>query len=287
MHATSDTTPAPGRRADEGYFGPGSVTWQVHASPAIALVGGLRALIVQALHPLAMAGVAQHSDYRRRPLRRLQRTAEYVATVTFGDTAQAEAAARRVRAVHRKVRGIDPVTGRPYSADDPQTAVWIHAVEIHSFLAAYRVYGRHRLTERDEDRYFAENVIAAELLGVPRELIPASKAEMRAFFADVRPALCVSDAARDAIEFVVAPPLTPELAPYFIPMRVLGRAAAALVPRDLRRLAGIDTSALGNAASYVHVHAVARLVGLPGARIAVSRALGERTTAVAQAARAA
>jgi uncharacterized protein (DUF2236 family) len=269
-------------RRDDGYFGPGSVTWRVHSSPAIALVGGLRALIVQSLHPLAMAGVDQHSDYRRRPLRRLQRTAEYVATVTFGDTEAADAAARRVRAVHRKVRGIDPVTGRAYSADDPETALWIHAVEVHSFLAAHRVYGRPRLDAREEDRYFAENAIAAELLGVPREIIPQSVGEMRGYFESVRPRLCVSAAAREAIAFVVAPPLTPELAPYWVPMRVLGRAAAALVPRDLRRLAGIQTSTAGNVVSFAQVHAMARLVTLPGARIAVSRALGAGTTGVAR-----
>jgi uncharacterized protein (DUF2236 family) len=274
-------------RLDDGLFGRDSVTWRVHASPTVALVGGLRALLVQSLHPLAMAGVAQHSDYQVRPLRRLQLTAEFVATTTFGDTAQAERAARRVRAVHRRIRGIDPVTGQAYSADDPDTQAWVHTVEVHSFLAAHRVYGRDPLTPAEEDRYFAEHVPVAELLGTPRDRIPASRDEVRDFFAAVRPRLCVSDAARDAISFVVSPPLTAGLAPYWVPLRVLGRAAAALVPADLRRLAGIDAGAAGNAASYVQVHAMARLLGLPVAREVLTHALGERTREVAVAARSA
>jgi uncharacterized protein (DUF2236 family) len=266
---------------DRGLFGPDSVTWRIHCSPTVALVGGLRALLIQSLHPLAMAGVAQHSDYRSRPLSRLQRTAEFVATTTFGDSAQAERAASRVRAVHRRVRGTDPVTGAAYSADDPETQVWIHTVEIHSFLAAHRVYGGDRLTRADEDRYFAENVAVAELLGTPPQLVPASVEEVRAYFAGVRPRLCVSDAARDAITFVVAPPLTAELAPYWPALRVLGRAAVALVPQDLRRLAGIEGRAAVDALSHAQVHALARMLALPGARGLVAHALGARTREVA------
>src|SRR3954453_16879647 len=141
-------------RRDHGLFGPGSATWRVHSSPAVALVGGLRSLIVQSFHPLAMAGVAQHSDYRAKPLKRLQRTAEYVAVVTFGDTEQAEQIAARVRRVHAHVKGIDPVTGKPYSADDPEIALYVYAGEVHSFLAAHRVYAGHRLSAGEEDLYF-------------------------------------------------------------------------------------------------------------------------------------
>ena len=275
----------PGLRLDDGLFGPRSVTWRVHASPTVALVGGLRALLIQSLHPLAMAGVAQHSDYRTRPLNRLQRTAEFVATTTFGDTAQAERAARRVRAVHRRVTGIDPVTGAPYSADDPDTQVWIHTVEVHSFLAAHRAYGGDRLTRAEEDRYFAENVAVAELLGTPRERVPASVAEVRDYSASVRPRLCVSDAARDAITFVAAPMPTRELAPYWPALRILGRAAVALVPGDLRRLAGIEGHATVDLAAHAQVQVLARVLALPGARELLGRALGERTRQVALAAR--
>jgi uncharacterized protein (DUF2236 family) len=269
-----------------GLFGPESVTWRVHASPAITLVGGLRSLVIQALHPLAMAGVAQHSDYRERPLKRLQRTAEFVAVTTFGTVEEAERAAAIVRHVHRKVAGIDPVTGRAYSASDPDTALWVHCVEIHSFLAAHEAYGG-ALSPGDRDRYFAENAVVAELLGVPADTIPRDSDAMRAFFSAQRPGLCVSSYARDAIDFVVSPPLTGELAPYWIPLRILARAAIALVPRDLRRLIGLSPTALGDAVSHAQVRALDAVLVLPGADALLKRTLGERTRAVAVEARAA
>ncbi|MEJ7893473.1 MAG: oxygenase MpaB family protein [Solirubrobacteraceae bacterium] len=270
----------------DGLFGADSVTWRVHGSPAVALVGGLRALVIQALHPLAMAGVAQHSDYRERPLKRLQRTAEFVAVTTYGSTAEAERAAAIVRRVHRRVIGVDPITGRPYSAGDPDTALWIHCVEIHSFMAAHRAYGG-ALSPSEQDAYYAENAVVAELLGVPPDLIPRDADAMRAFFAAQRPGLCVSDAARDAIDFVASPPLTPELAPYWLPLRVLARAAIALVPRDLRRLIGLSPTALGDAVCHAQVRALDAALLLPGAGLLLTRTLGERTRSVAVAARAA
>ena len=155
---------------DRGLFGPDSVSWRVIGHPA-ALVGGLRALLLQALHPLAMAGVAQHSNYLEDPMGRLRRTAGYVSTVTFGTHAEAEAAADMVRGVHRHVHGTDPVTGRRYSASDPATMVWVHCVEVHSFLAAYRAYARP-ISRADQDRYLAEQVEAAVLLGIPAAACP-------------------------------------------------------------------------------------------------------------------
>src|SRR3954464_2761524 len=186
-------------RRDDGLYGPGSVTWRVHSSPAVALVGGLRSLIVQSLHPLAMAGVAEHSDYRERPLKRLQRTAEYVAVVTFGDSEQAERVAARVRRVHQKVHGTDPVTGRPYSAADPDTALYVHMTEVHSFLAAHRASIDDPLSAGEEDLYFEENVRAAGVIWSPVAMVPGSVAAPRACFPDVRPELVMSFLARAAI----------------------------------------------------------------------------------------
>jgi uncharacterized protein (DUF2236 family) len=259
----------------------------VHGSPTVALVGGLRALVIQSLHPLAMAGVAQHSDYRTRPLKRLQRTAEFVAVTTFGTTEEAERAAAIVRHVHRKVVGIDPVTGRPYAASDPETALWIHCVEIHSFMAAHRAYHGDSFSPAEMDEYYDENAIVAEMLGVPGEIIPRSVDEMRAFFAGARPGLCVSDYARDAIDFVVSPPLTAELAPFYVPLRILARAAIALVPRDLRRLIGISPTRVMDVVSHAQVVALGQALVLPGANSLLVKALGERTRSVAVSARAA
>jgi uncharacterized protein (DUF2236 family) len=244
--------------SDTGLFGPGSVTWRIHAHPAM-LIGGMRALMIQALHPLAMAGVAQHSDFRRRPLERLRRTARYVAETTFGDTATAHAAAARVRSIHRAVRGIDPVTGRAYAADDPDTLLWVHCVEVHSFLVAYRAYGG-RLTDAEQDRYLAESARVAELIGIDPDAVPPTRADMADYFAAMLPSLCLSLEAKETIDFVASPPVTRELLPYAAPLRLTATAAVGLVPRHLRRLAGIDRPRLQDATTYAAIGPAVRLL---------------------------
>ena len=274
--------PIPAGPHDWGLFGPESVSWKVHSSPVL-LVGGLRALIIQSLHPLAMAGVAQHSDYLQRPLKRLRRTAEYVATVVYGDTGSAERAAEAVHRVHKRVRGIDPVTGRAYSADDPETMLWVHCVEAHSFLAAYRAYGG-RLSDEEQDAYLAEQVRAAELIGITGVDVPSSRAAYRAYFESVQPRLCISDASRDAIQLCVSPPMMRELLPYQIPLRTMGAAAVAITPRHLRRMAGIERTW----PVYVSAGLASRAAGIvlraPLLRGAASGAIGKRTLALPRAA---
>lgn len=227
--------------AAPGLFGHRSVSRRVIGHPA-ALVGGMRALLLQSLHPLAMAGVAQHSNYLDDPMHRLRRTAGYVSTITFGTLAEAEQAAATVRRVHRYVNGTDPVTGMRYSASDPATMVWVHCVEVHSFLAAYRAYGRP-LSRAERDRYLAEQVDAAVLLGVPRARVPHSVASFREYFAEVRPQLRTSPEAEAAIAFVRRPSL-PDLPPSRRVMvqpafHAMGDAATSLVPLSLRQLAGL------------------------------------------------
>lgn len=269
---------------DDGLLGPGSVAWRVIGHP-VSIVGGLRSLIVQSLHPLAMAGVAQHSDYRRRPLDRLQRTSHYVAATTFGDTATAHAAAERVKRVHKRVRGTDPVTGRPYSADDPDTQLWVHCVEWHSFLAAYRAYATSRLTAAEADRYIAEGAPIAALLGIPEERVPKSVEEMRDYFAVVRPQLCVSDYTRDAIGFVLNPPMTRDLIPLQVPLRITAAAAVAITPHDLRRLAGIGQPRIVDGLLRAAVPPAAAALRLPLLRDAPSLVLGPESHELGRAAR--
>jgi uncharacterized protein (DUF2236 family) len=259
------------------------VAWKVIGHP-VSIVGGLRALIVQSLHPLAMAGVAQHSDYAKRPIDRLRRTAYYVTATTFGDRATADAAARHVRNVHKKVRGTDPVTGQAYSADDPDTQLWVHCVEWHGFLAAYRAYGG-RLTASEQDRFHAEGAVVAPLVGVREADVPRSVAEMREYFASVRPQLCISQPAREAIDFVLKPPLTRDLLPFQVPVRLVARAALATIPRDLRRMAGVDQPSVLDTATVMAVRPAAALLTLPLLRDAPSLVLGEQTRAVTLSAR--
>jgi uncharacterized protein (DUF2236 family) len=242
------------READYGLFGPGSVTWKVHSNP-VMIVGGLRALLIQALHPLAMAGVAQYSDFRSDPLGRLRGTSVYVHAVTFGDTRAARAAAARVKRLHRRVHGVDPVTGRRFSASDHETLLWVHCVEVHSFMAGYRAYGG-RLSVEEQNRYLAEQVAAAELMNIPAGIVPDSLATYRAYFARMLPTLCSSVQAAATIAFVRRPKLPASVwtAPLNPALRTLGCAATALVPRALRQLAGLperDPRALPAAAAVV------------------------------------
>jgi uncharacterized protein (DUF2236 family) len=257
-------------RDDPGLFGPGSVTWRVHSHPAM-LIGGLRALMLQALHPHALAGVVQHSDFRERPMHRLRQTATYVSTTTFGTTAQAQEAGARVRRVHQHINGMDPVTGTRYSAEDVDTLLWVHCVEVHSFLAAVRTYGM-RLSDDDQDAYLAESARVAELVGIPTERVPPSRADMREYFDAMLPRLCVSWEAKRTIDFVVAPPLTRDLLPFAAPLRIVASAAVGLIPRHLRRLAGIDRPRLADATTYATVGTAVRVLA-PALRLPVGRLL--------------
>jgi uncharacterized protein (DUF2236 family) len=207
---------------DLGYFPPGSATRRVIGDPA-ALIGGFSALFLQALHPRAMAGIDQHSTFPDDFWPRLQRTAEYVTTLAFADTATADRAAARVRAIHRHVRGTDPVTGATYSADDPDLLRWVHATEVSSFSAAVRRLGL--IDAAEEDRFLAEQVRAGALLGAVD--LPASRAEMDAYFAGVRPELVASPIARRAARRLALAPI-PRRIPLPVPVGPLGEMAASL-----------------------------------------------------------
>ena len=220
--------------ADDGFFGPGSVTWRLHADLS-APVSGLRSLLLQALHPLAMAGVDQHSQWRDDPAARFASTAAYVLTLTYGDRATARAAADRVQKIHQWVRGTDPVTGRPYAAGDPDLLIWVHAAQVESGLSAARLYGAS-LSDTEADRYVAEMTAAAELVGVPPGAAPASVAELDDYFQAVRPELTLSPAAADTAAYLTAmPAIEPELTDLW---EVLAAASVASLPDWARDLYG-------------------------------------------------
>jgi uncharacterized protein (DUF2236 family) len=193
----------PPRPRDDGLFGPRSVVWRLHRDRSFP-VAAVRSLMLQALHPLAMAGVAQHSEWRRDPFGRLAATSEYVLTVTYGERAAAEAAAARVRAVHAHVRGVDEVTGLPYSAEDPALLLWVHAAMVDSILEVARRYGR-ALGPEDPDRYVGEMAPFAVIVGVPAERVPTSAAGLAEYLSSVE-LVQATPAARDAIAFVLDPP---------------------------------------------------------------------------------
>ena len=205
------------------WFGPDRPIRAVHADEH-RRVGGVRAILLQSLHPLAMAGVAQHSDYRHDPWGRLQRTADFLARTTYGTVAQADEACRRVQAVHEHVVGVAP-DGRPYSASDPHLLRWVHVAEVDSFLTAYQRYGAKRLDREGCDGYVADMAVVADALGVPDP--PMSVAELQASLAAFRPELRATREAREAARFMLAPPLPLAVR---TPYGVLAVAGLGLLP---------------------------------------------------------
>ncbi|MEN9644945.1 MAG: hypothetical protein RL238_1614 [Actinomycetota bacterium] len=211
---------APGPR----WFADDRVIRRVHADASM-FVGGLRALLLQSMHPLAMAGVAQHSDYRSDPWGRLQRTADFLAATTFGNVDTAEAAVARVRQVHTRVRG-RAADGRAYSANDPHLLRWVHVCEVDSFLAAYRRYGAADLTDTEADQYVADMALVAEAWGVNHA--PRSVADLRAELKDFRDECRGTPEARQAARFLLLEPPLPLAARG--PYTVLAAAAVSLLP---------------------------------------------------------
>ena len=215
------------------WFAQDSPVRTVHSDSAM-FIGGLRALLLQTLHPLAMAGVAQHSDYRNDPWGRLQRTADFIAVTTFGPADLAEATVARVRAVHEYVRGVSD-EGVPYSATDPHLLRWVHIAEIDSFLTAYRTYGAGKLTPQQADTYVAEMALVARKLGVPAP--PLSVRGLRDQIAMYRNETRATPAAHDAVRFLlVQPPVQPAV---MVPYALIASAAVATLPvwaRNMLRL---------------------------------------------------
>ena len=211
---------APGER----WFAEGRPIRIIHGDTSM-FVGGLRALLFQSLHPLAMAGVAQHSDYKADPWGRLQRTADFLAATTFGPADQAQRTIDMIKRVHTRVVGTAS-DGRPYSANDPHLLEWVHIAEVDSFIAAHKAFGEVKLTEDDYDEYVADMAVIATALGVVDA--PRSQSELRSRLRVYRPELRSSTAARDAARYLLlTPPLPIVVRPAY---GLLAAAAVSLMP---------------------------------------------------------
>nr|WP_202446847.1 oxygenase MpaB family protein [Streptomyces sp. SID5468] len=188
-----------GPPGDPGLMGADGVVWRVHGHPAAMLTGGFAALMLQSLHPLAMAAVDDHSDFRTDPLGRLHRTVGFVTATTFGSTAAAREAIAAVRRVHTRVTGTAP-GGRPYHARDPHLLTWVHVAEVACFLAGYQRYAAAPLTAAERDDYYARVAVTAEELGA-RD-VPRSAREVARYLNRVRPELAATPAALEALRFL-------------------------------------------------------------------------------------
>jgi uncharacterized protein (DUF2236 family) len=247
--------PSPGDWTAEedrlGFFGPDSVTWRIHSDPSFS-VGGLRALLLQALHPVAMDGVARFSGgFRDEPWPRLIRTATYVDTLTFGTRTEAVRAVHRVRGIHRRLSCVERTTGRAYRVDDPDLLLWVHCCEVDSLLSVARRAGVP-LSDEDADRYVGEQVTAAELIGIPPGTAPRSAAGLAEYFDRMRPQLAVTPAARDAYRLILVPPM-PAWVRFLTPAQPawggLAALAVALLPQWARRMYSLPGLGLTDAAA--------------------------------------
>jgi uncharacterized protein (DUF2236 family) len=217
------------------------VTWRIHGDPAMALAG-FRSLLLQAVHPLVMAGFDDNSAFREDPWGRLQRTGEWVSTVTYGATAEAERAGAALRAVHARLKpGVEPETGLAYRVDDPELLLWVHCTEVESFLSTYRRCGGP-LAPGEGDRYVDEMRESARLVGLDPQDVPRTEAGIEAYYERVRPDLRVTAVARRNALWSFAPPM-PRWVELATPARpawaALVGTAAAMLPRWARRLYGL------------------------------------------------
>ncbi|MEU5220038.1 oxygenase MpaB family protein [Streptomyces sp. NPDC020807] len=197
---------------DPGLFGPGSVTWQLHGDP-VMWIAGVRALWLQALHPVAVRGIMINSTFREDPWGRLLRTASFVGTLSYGTAAAAEAAGARVRKIHRLL-----------GVDDPGLLLWVHCAEVDSYLSVARRSGVP-MTDAQADRYVDEHRVSARLVGLDPDAAPASVAALDAYFEEIRPRLAGGPDARTVEDFLRRPPVKPVLVPA---REVIWRRVAAL-----------------------------------------------------------
>ena len=221
---------------DPGYFGPDSVSWQVHKEVTV-LFGGARALLMQAAHPLVIAGARETGFYERNPWKRLQRTLILTYSITFGTKEEADAAADRINEVHARVRGTDPVTGLEYDALDPDLLLWVHAALVDSALL-FEQLTVGRLDDRGRQRFYEEQMLAAEMVKVPRDRIPPTVPELREYIEDVVASgqLRLTDGAEVVAGLFADPPRDAQWRPV---LKGVGRLAFGTLPAGLRELYGV------------------------------------------------
>lgn len=222
---------------DPGLFGPGSVCWKVHGDFPVMICGGISALMLQMMHPLALAGVWDHSNFRADMLGRLRRTSQFVGGTTFGPTAAAKQLINKVRRIHDQVQGIAP-DGRPYSANDPALLRWVHVAEHYGFLSSYLRYGPEELSLAEQDQYFDEVALIAEALGATQ--VPRSRKAVERYLQEMQPELVYDERTAEVMSLLLAAP-TPNWmtkpAGYLVT-----QAAVDLLPDWARAMAGLKQS---------------------------------------------
>ncbi|RDU94788.1 oxygenase MpaB family protein [Trinickia dinghuensis] len=227
-----DYTHPPG---DPGLFGPDAVCWQVHADFTSMMIGGISALMLQTLHPLALAGVWDHSTFRTDMRGRLRRTATFIAGTTYGARADAHALIERVKRIHLSVTGVAP-DGRPYRASDPALLTWVHVAEVSSFLAAHLRYVNPLLSTAEQDRYYTEVALIAKMLGATD--VPETRAQVAEYLSSMRPELEAGPRTHEVVRILrdAAPPDRPLMKPA---VRLMLNAGVDLLPDWAQEMLGL------------------------------------------------
>lgn len=231
----------PTERSQTALFGSDSVIWRVHGDVTTMMVGGVASLLLQMLHPRVLAGVWDHSNFRRDMVGRLRRTARFIAVTTYGDAGDADAIIARIRRIHDQVRGTLP-DGTAYSANDPALLAWVHVTEATSFLDAWMRYGEPGMSLRDQDRYFAEMAEIGARVGA--DPLPRTRADARRLIDATRAQLRVDDRTREITRILLAaPPPTPALAAESL-QKLTFQAAVDLLPTWARAMHGLSNPAI-------------------------------------------
>jgi uncharacterized protein (DUF2236 family) len=242
-------------KGDPGLFGPDSVSWQVHGDFTSMLIGGISALLLQALHPLALAGVWDHSNFRNDLLGRLRRTGQFISGTTFGARADADWLIDKVKRIHLQVTGT-AADGRPYAASDPALLTWVHVAEVHSFLQAHLRYCNPRLSAADQDRYYAEIALVAERLGASQ--VPRSRSEVATYLNAIRPQLLCEQRSLEILRILRNAPAPSALA---VPVaKLLTQAGIDLLPAWAQHMLEQPIGPVRSRVIHAGVHSLAPLL---------------------------
>ncbi len=242
-------------KGEPGLFGPRSAIWQVHGDFTSMLCGGISALLLQMLHPLALAGVWDHSRFREDIFGRLRRTSQFISATTFGTTDDAERLIAKVQGIHQRISGVAP-DGTPYRASDPALLTWVHVAECSSFMASHLRYKRTIVTAARQEQYYREAAEVARRLGA--EDIPETPRQVAEYLQDMRPQLRCDERTQEVAQVLLTTRLPGRLS------RPVGRwmmvAGIDLLPDWAQQMLAIPINPLQRRTARVAVNGVARVL---------------------------
>jgi len=280
--ATAPVTP----HRDYGFFGPGSVTWKVWGYPTSMVLGFLRAVVIEELDPFLVASVDHSGQVKQRTRLRYDRTMQYFATVKFSDAESVLAAAETLVKIHGRAVGSEPITGRTYDANDPDSQLWIHLTAWHSILYTYEVFGPGKLSAAEEAEYWEQCALAAHFQTIDPTVVPRTRGGVAAYFEAYRPRLVGSEVAQDMMNFLLdsTPRILAGIAPRVVALplsAVVRRAVIATMPTWMRKLAGTPQSRATDIAVTAQAKLAVRAVAAdPRVQLALLRRLSPLTVPI-------